>query len=285
LAELAADAGLTGRADDIARLALRCVHLIPAHPPRPAEPGASRLGGSPELPPGLTWPSWQGERLSFLVGIDLADAAFPGDDEEELLPPTGSLLFFGPPGGAPSGLLPEHRGSIQVVFAASSGATDDAEPDPDRPAGCAVDLAPQLVLPRAWAEPVRALDLDQSEQLAWEQLREALAEAQGAEPAVTAMDALVMHHLLGYPHETSGSMPLTCELLDRGEDVSDGFPETHPLAGELEEPARRWRLLLQLSVDDHLGWTAQEPDGRLYVWIDEGALRDRDFTRVYALPR
>lgn len=38
-------------------------------------PGASRLGGAPDLPPGMAWPEHNGRPIEFLTQIDLAAAA------------------------------------------------------------------------------------------------------------------------------------------------------------------------------------------------------------------
>src|SRR5258708_32608297 len=54
--------------------------------PAPAHPlpvGASKLGGLPDLPPTLTWPSWKGGPMVFLVQIKLQEGA-PYDLEQRL---------------------------------------------------------------------------------------------------------------------------------------------------------------------------------------------------------
>jgi uncharacterized protein YwqG len=55
-------------------------------------PGASRLGGVPDLPPGATWPERDGVPMEFIAQVRLADVAAAGADER--LPAQGSLLFF-----------------------------------------------------------------------------------------------------------------------------------------------------------------------------------------------
>lgn len=54
--------------------------------------GASRLGGIPDLPPGVAWPTRDDVPMTFVAQIRLADVA-PFDKEGQL-PKTGSLLFF-----------------------------------------------------------------------------------------------------------------------------------------------------------------------------------------------
>lgn len=54
--------------------------------------GATRLGGDPDLPPDLPWPTIDGAPLTFAAQLDLADLRrHPGARE---LPPDGLLAFF-----------------------------------------------------------------------------------------------------------------------------------------------------------------------------------------------
>ncbi len=54
--------------------------------------GASRFGGVPDLPPGVTWPERDGVPMEFIAQIRLADVAAAAADPR--LPAQGSLLFF-----------------------------------------------------------------------------------------------------------------------------------------------------------------------------------------------
>ncbi|HET8842462.1 MAG TPA: DUF1963 domain-containing protein, partial [Ktedonobacteraceae bacterium] len=54
--------------------------------------GVSKLGGHPDLPPGISWPLLQGKPQAFLMQIRLAD--MQNFDVEKLLPPQGMLWFF-----------------------------------------------------------------------------------------------------------------------------------------------------------------------------------------------
>ncbi len=55
-------------------------------------PGASKIGGLPNLPKDMDWPLCAGEPLLFLAQIDLAEAA--PFDSSRLLPPSGFFWFF-----------------------------------------------------------------------------------------------------------------------------------------------------------------------------------------------
>lgn len=54
--------------------------------------GASKLGGSPDLPPDFDWPMQGGYALAFIAQINLSEAS--AYDAEHLLPATGMLHFF-----------------------------------------------------------------------------------------------------------------------------------------------------------------------------------------------
>jgi uncharacterized protein YwqG len=54
--------------------------------------GNSKLGGLPDLPPGVAWPHREDKPLEFLAQINLADVA--DFDREKLLPSSGLLSFF-----------------------------------------------------------------------------------------------------------------------------------------------------------------------------------------------
>jgi hypothetical protein len=146
-----------------------------------------------------------------------------------------------------------------------------------------VDLSVELQLPRVWSTPVQALDLDPGEHEAWQRLRELLAERQGVELHDETWELQAIHRVLGYPDERNGDMPLMCELLARGHELGDDPPFAHPRAAEAEPHAGRWRLLLQLTIDDDLGWSWGGGRERLYLWIDEQQLANGDFAHVRAI--
>jgi len=54
--------------------------------------GASKLGGSPDLPPDFIWPQWDCTPLTFIGQFNLSDVA--PFDVERALPVTGILSFF-----------------------------------------------------------------------------------------------------------------------------------------------------------------------------------------------
>jgi hypothetical protein len=276
LLALADELGLGARRQDVRALARRSVRLLPGDPDPTPTSGGSRLGGAPDLPDGASWPHWEDRPLEHRLQLDLADlaAALGAPALQTPLPQGGTLWCFTAP-EAPSGMHARDAGACAVLLGA-------APADVDPGYGHAVTLAPELVLPRAWSAPVEALTLSGEEQQAWQQLRERLAELQGVVPGDAAYELESLHRVLGYPDERSGEMPLACELLDAGEEPGDEPPLAHPRGADLEPRSARWRLLLQLTLDERLGWSWGAGRDRLYVWVDEQALASGDLAGVRA---
>lgn len=283
LMRLAADAGLVRHVEAICALSRRTVRLVPGDGP-PA--GRSRLGGAPDMPASEVWPNWDAEPLTFLCQIDLAEAAAAGIDEA--LPPDGLLLVFCAAEQTPSGTSPLDRGSACVLYV-EPGRVPAVAPEPIGPSlpreARALELSCELAIPRVWTAAVQALGLDDAEQDAWERARCELAELQGLEPWDAGSELRSEHHLLGYPHEMRGDMQLLCELVARGVDVGYGAPAMHPEGSGLDGIAERWRLLLQLTIDDALQWRFGHGRERLYLWGPEDELADGITAQVHGIAR
>jgi hypothetical protein len=84
-------AGLGRHADELVGLGRDGVRLLTG-PAARRRPGASHLGGDPELPDDVAWPVFRGRPQHFLAQVDLAEvhAVLP----QSPLPAAGRLLFF-----------------------------------------------------------------------------------------------------------------------------------------------------------------------------------------------
>src|SRR3954468_699704 len=94
LHELLVSSGLSRVADVIERHARPSIRLT-AHAVEDEDTlplGASKLGGSPDLPPDYEWPRHDYFPLSFVTQINLADVA--PYDPWAILPHEGMLYFF-----------------------------------------------------------------------------------------------------------------------------------------------------------------------------------------------
>ncbi len=280
---LAVSEGLIERLDEVRALARHSVRLTHRPPDAFAPARRSRLGGEPDLPADVPWPVWQGLQLEFLGQIDLADISFPGS--EAILPDDGLLLFFFDADGTATGSTPEHLGAARALHVPSPGPLpDDDEEDHGlaRDLGAPVDLSVELVLPRVKAPVVQALDLDESERKAWRRLRLALALAQGVGPGPDRSILPAVHRFLGYADEATGDMPRICSLVTAGHDLTETGSAAIP---DDALDTSRWRLLLQLSVDDELDPCWADFEDRLYLWADVDELRDGTLRTVVGLPR
>lgn len=282
LARLSREVGTRVSVTDVLRLARRSLRLTLAEKPR-TELGGSRLGGAPDLPPGFRWPTWQGEELVFVGQIRLEDVA--AVDPKGPLPPRGLLLLFYDTVRQSSGLKPADRGSCRVVL--YEGDPSSLEPAPERDwfIEWPLELSLELALPSSSSFLVEQLDLDSSDYAAWEELRERLARLQGVELEELAPERHALHRLFGYPEELQARMELDCQLASQGIDLSDEAAYVDPRAQKLELGAPEWRLLLQVSTDDEVGFYWGDGLGRLYVWIRERDLLERKAAQAWAILR
>jgi hypothetical protein len=209
---------------------------------------------------------WNGERLTLVAQLDLEDPVLR--DVDLPLPADGRLLFLWAALQAPSGRLAEHAGACRVLHVPAGSA-----PAP------AARLSIELTLPRVWAAVVQALELDPIEHDGYLKLRRRLATVQDVELDDGFGRAIAFHRALGHPNETSGLMPLTCELASTGRDAVD----LDPADEDAGVRAGRWRLLLQLTVDAGSPWNLGGAAGRLYLWIPEEDLHAGGFSRVWAI--
>jgi hypothetical protein len=266
LRDMAAEHGLEDHLDEIAALARHSVRLTtPTLQDDPVgawlfEPTAGLLDES-------VWPLWQGERLTLVAQLDLTDPALR--DVDLPLPPDGRLLFLFAALQAPAGDMVDHEGAGRVLHV----------PAPFGPAPVA-RLSVELTLPRVWSAPVQRLALDPIEHDGYLRLRRRVASLQDVELDDNFGDPIAYHRALGYPNETTGLMPTTCELVSTGQ---DGGQAGTTADDDVGARAARWRLLLQLTVAVDGPWNLGGEGGRLYFWITEDDLRAHDFSRVRAI--
>jgi hypothetical protein len=257
LDDLIAEEGLAQRRDALRALARPATRLTPSFG---SSPNRSWIGRPADAQPadGTVAP---------VADIDLADPALAGGP----LSGAGRLVvLIAVPEQAP---IPRcSRAQVRV----------EPDPDPERPRGRSVHLSTELTLPRVWSAPVQALGLGDAEHAAYVRLRERAAELQGVTADDGHAEGVAKHHLLGYPTETSGTMPFASELAARGLD-----PDTSPsdTPEDVAAASERWRLLLQVTQDEGSGVTLGPAVTRLYFWIDRERLERHDFSEVWAIAR
>jgi len=251
--------------------------------------GASKLGGKPDLPDGIEWPSWH-EPMAFIAQFNLAEVA--PFDRESALPAHGLLSFFYETDGEP-------------LYAVRWGMPDDApyledygvdvargwrvlyhegEPDlfvrQERPSGlndwvryapCAARFALAATLPDVDGPELHSIGLTDAERYTLIGLYDQINWGERWEDGG--------HHLLGFPYNLGG--PALVESDEQAHRTPSGWVHATPterLRIERDTTAR-WRLRLQVSGSDatQMGWAG----GVLHWCIEEERLRRRDFSQVW----
>ena len=244
--------------------------------------GASRFGGSPDLPADVPWPTWvspagDGSRrpLVFFAQLDLGSVAEATDLP---LPESGLLLFFSDTAAAGDGgtlgmYRDEHEGS-RVLHVPSTGLSPRTAP-PDT-----------LVLPAGLLRPVLVrtvpefggLDPSDADWAARDALDQAMtAHLRDSMPAGWSISG---RHQLG-GHALSVQDPVEEECLQAAADVyrrDGGYDEERWRATRRQ--AADWRLLLQLDSDDSLKVMWGDV-GTLYWVAHVDALTKHDWDDVW----
>ena len=262
------DAGLRSRVQAIDALTRNSIRLLP----RPADestlrPGDSRIGGTPDLPPGACWPEFNGQPQSFLAQVRLADVR--SFDKDHLLPAQGMLWFFYDAGQQTFGEQPRDRAGWSVLFSDHPSAMLRRVVAPaNLPVGsffqsCALTFRNELTLALEPALELPDAHWSDQEQQAYERALDALqGSADRAQPR---------HRLLGYPDTIQDDMREQCQLVSQGVTASDD-----PRASALWAGAKDWRLLLQIDSDAaaKMRWAN---NGMVYYWIRQADLQARRF--------
>jgi uncharacterized protein YwqG len=252
------------------------------------EPGHSRIGGRPDVPPGFEWPHWSPPEstddkfgqpwnppdpvpLGFIAQIDLGN--LPRMDE--VLPGSGWLYFFYDRYKEPWGYDPADRGCCRIIYANCDRSTLlRAKPpigrDPEHIAEpCRVEAWPELTLP----DSIDDFDYGTPEYESYRRLRDELQKAGG----------VAHHRLLGHPQIIQNPMELECQLASNGIYCGGASQSQEKEAKALEPGAGDWRLLLQIDTDeDGPGWMWGDV-GRIYFWIKQQDLKSLRFEDAWLL--
>jgi uncharacterized protein YwqG len=233
--------------------------------------GASKVGGLPDLPAELAWPSWRNGPLDFLAQVNLADIAGAEND----LPSEGLLSFFYDADAQPWGFEPGDLGGAAVVYSTGSLVRRDGEgagePFPERSMRFELGIG----LPTVEGGGLDQLGPDEDTADAYAELLEELYGEPG-------QDGSSGTWLLGCPCEVQGEMSEECALVTGG--LSTGTPDAHhdPRSAPLREQAHDWRLLFQLASIEDAGMMWGDM-GFLYFWIRKQDLEAHDFSATWTI--
>src|SRR5262249_36373175 len=209
--------GLGRIADAISALCEPCVLIrTHSHPYDNLPVGGSRIGGEPDLPPTIEWPSWHGKPLSFLAQFELTDLR--DFDCCRVFPPTGHLWFFYSADQDTWGFDPEELGSWQVRYADTIPSDLQRRESPELPEmgqflPCTLTFHDFLSIPGRETLSVVPLHLTPDEIYQLEEIEMDLHEMIVAGPKEQFEPH---HHLLGHPKHIQGEMQLQCQLASNG---------------------------------------------------------------------
>ena len=264
--------GLSSRADDILAMAKEAVRLKSA-PGEDAPVGASRLGGDPDLPPGLAWPEKAGRPIWFIAQIDLEEV--PEFSDRAKLPCSGRLYFFYDAAEQDAwGFDPKDAGSSAVILDTTPREGLVRRPLPEALAEFGAFEARRLVGARVLTVPpmssveAESLGFSDDERTAY---AEVLDDVDGELPD---------HRLLGHADEIQSGMQFMCQLVTHGLYCGDSSGYCDPRAKTLEKGAGDWRLLFQIDSDDDARMMWGDA-GRLFYMIRDQDLAEQAFDRAW----
>ncbi|MDZ4764364.1 MAG: YwqG family protein [Chloroflexota bacterium] len=227
--------------------------------------GASKLGGSPDVPADFIWQTWQGMPLTFIAQFKLSEVA--PYDVEKLLPLEGMLYFFYDvehlssadlnPGGW---YVAYHPNEINLRRVPNQTKHDFSLYP------CQVTFEQMYKLRSDWDS--QFLKMRQFPEVAVNQYFK-LAASFESHPS---------HFLFGHAEAIQNPMEIECAFIAAG----FSLPYPYKQHNQYELEAAKWRLLLQIDTDD-------VPDGhgmiwgdvgRIYFWIHQDRLATRDFSGV-----
>jgi uncharacterized protein YwqG len=259
--------GLSPIGTELAKLSRECVRMRSTPRANETTPVAvSKLGGLPDLLPGLPWPKWKTGYLTFVAQVNLAELP-----SSELLPSVGMLSFFYDREQSAWGFDPKHKEGFHLWhFPEISQLIRAAEPEPSTSPCAQLSFEPFLSLPNPSAESVKDLLLEIEDD---ERYGDFVEKHAGPGP---------QHQILGWPHVIQNEMELECQLVTNGLYVGDGSGYKDSRRKELERGADDWTLLLQIDSDDNAKMMWGD-GGMLYVWIRRQDLAARNFEKAWTI--
>jgi uncharacterized protein YwqG len=239
--------------------------------------GKTKMGGAPDLPLELEWPTWHGEPLSFIAQVNLAE--LPHSDFLNVLPSSGTLYFFYAAKQGTSGGDPKDKGSWRVLFEDVSDLYRRQLPESlseeCQYLSCSVEILHSITIPNGYPPPIKNVTLSDDEDTHYIDFSMAVGKALRG-PDVGK------HRILGHPDRIQGDMQVECQLLSNGLNFEDGIDLDDPKVVALTADAERWELLLQVDTDYEAGmqWCGT---GTLYFWIPRDELDRRNFEATWML--
>lgn len=275
--QLIHDAGLDEFAEGIVKLIQPTIAMrVQPSDENTLKIGASRFGGSPDLPEGVQWPRWRDYFVPFWCQLNLAEvAAF---DTQGILPKTGMLYFFSVMGVYDvwfwqRGFDGTDQTGWKVIYYNSDIShlhrVEIPAPMPleGRIPSCAVEFSQRLTIPYGGingTRQIRELGLtdEQEEDYVFKVYFE-LKDKYQAEDG----EKFFFHQIIGWP----GTIQL-----DLSHSAEIGFERLTWTSSIEQARLDNWRLLFQIDGDDPIMHTLS-----VYFMIHQTDLAAGNFDRVW----
>jgi len=275
------EVGLGYHAEALLRVAAPAIRLTTHEVKEDTPLGSTKLGGLPDLPPGVAWPVVDGILLEFVGQFRLADLT--SYDAEGRLPQSGMLYFFfdGMLTGYEYGETKDRR-AVLYYDGPFDALTRRQMPPHDHGRAFKVFSPCALCYQTLWTlPPIEAIDTHEKTPLA--PILSSRESGDHYEELSEPYDyGNFSHRLLGHPDYVQLGDTRYMLALDHdteGRFISDGFGN-YTNTAEFVAEARRWLLLAQFTGDEHAR-TSWGNGGMIYFWIREEDLAARRFDRVY----
>jgi uncharacterized protein YwqG len=265
--------------------------------------GATKFGGSPDLPPDFAWPHADGNPHTFIAQISLADVH--AHDEEGVVPASGLLTFFYDCVAYKWGFDPADRGYWHVALFDGDPSTLVRTPMPSGPppqpkpaqkkgllarlfgsvepefseeppvlTPCAVTCRAAASLPGPNSPEIERLVLTRPQRERLLEMHDALFAQEQKRGAV--------HQLLGHAIPIQGDVVTEAAVVTQGVYMGESSAEAEAAWDRAFREPTGWRLLLQVDSDDEMGMMWGDC-GMLYYCIRDDDLRARRFDGVWLI--
>ena len=237
--------------------------------------GASKLGGSPDLPDGFNWPFFRGKPQHFVLQVNLTDIAGIMSLKGQLSK-SGLLSFFYDIEEQPWGYDPAAIDGFHVSYFQDCA---DLRRQVTRPAleEFALEFREEITLPGLGHRAANALTSSNT----WtDDMYDAYSVLVADLGSTTPGRSGGKHRILGHSENIQGDMQLEAQLVTNGLYCGNASGYQDPRRESLEQHAEDWMLLLQLDSDD-MGNFMWGDSGMLYYWIRKQDLHELRFDRVW----
>ncbi len=240
----------------------------------PAKPGASRIGGVPDVPSDFRWPQHKGKPLKFLIQLNCAEIAEFRD--QTLLPADGILYFFY---DLEAELHGEEMGRTPLVYYTKEISELQPATVPK------TQNETEIILPAFPVDLIPIPTFPDGLSVEFDELKFSEKEAEGFFEAYAKWCSQCLggqhrewgglHKIGGHPDSVQGDIRAEFEMAANGH---SGSTDEKLWAGA-NQNARNWRLLLQFDSDDDLDAMWGDA-GMLYYCIREDDLKAARFEKV-----